>query len=74
MSEAAALRRKSALFRHIAGIATSGGGGADRVLLHLAECLDHEAAYAERQSNHGTSSDQRADGQVAHNVAGADEN
>ena len=50
MSDVAALRGKSALFRRIASIPTSGGHSADRVLLHLAERLDHEAASAEGQS------------------------
>ena len=39
---------KAALYRRIARIPTSGGGPADRVLLHLTDRLDEEAAAAER--------------------------
>ena len=48
MADAVELRRKAALYRRIARIPTSGGGPADRVLLHLADRLDEEAAAAER--------------------------
>ena len=53
MSDVVELRRKSALFRQIANISTSGGGSADRVLFHLAELLDYEANSAsfENQSD-----------------------
>jgi len=51
MSDAIELRKKAILFRRIAGITTSGGSSADRVLLHLAERLDHEAAASEWESD-----------------------
>jgi len=57
MPDAAELRRKAALFRRIASIATSGGGSADRLLLHLAERLDNEAAAAEGKSDRSSPHD-----------------
>jgi hypothetical protein len=42
------LRRKAALCRRAASIPTSGSGNADRILLTLAEQLDHDAALRER--------------------------
>jgi len=64
MSDAAELRQKSALFRRIASIVTSGGHSADRVLIHLADRLDHEAAFAERQSCRSFPQPSTADGEV----------
>jgi hypothetical protein len=43
------LRRKAALCRRAAGIPTSGSGNADRILLALAEQLEHDAALRERR-------------------------
>jgi hypothetical protein len=43
------LRRKAALCRRAAIVPTSGSGEADRILLALAEQLEHEAAIRERQ-------------------------
>jgi hypothetical protein len=43
------LRRKAALCRRAASIPTSGSGNADRILLALAEQLEHDAALRERQ-------------------------
>ena len=51
MSHAVELRKKAALFRRIARIPTSGGSPVDRVLLHLADRLDHEAGARERLSD-----------------------
>jgi hypothetical protein len=62
MSDVAALHGKSALFRRIASIPTSGGGSADRILFHLAERLDHEAASAEGQSDPSSPQPSTADG------------
>jgi hypothetical protein len=57
------LRRKAALCRRAASISTSGSGRTDRILLGLAEQLEHEAALRERQLQDGilppTRSDQR---------------
>jgi hypothetical protein len=64
MSDAGEFRRKSTLFRRIASIATSGGHSADRVLIHLAERLEHEAALAERQSSPNFPQPSTADGGV----------
>jgi hypothetical protein len=38
------LRRKAALCRRAASIPTSGSGNADRILVALAEQLEHDAA------------------------------
>ena len=43
------LRRKAALCRRAARIPTSGAGSADRVLVALAEKLEHEALQREQQ-------------------------
>jgi hypothetical protein len=45
------LRRKAALCRRAASIPTSGSGGTDRILLVLAEQLEHEAVELERTGN-----------------------
>jgi hypothetical protein len=42
------LRRKAALCRRAASIPTSGSGSADRILLTLAEQLEHDAEFRER--------------------------
>ena len=51
MSDTTALRKKATLFRRIASITTSGGSIADRILLHLAERLEHEATASEWKSD-----------------------
>jgi hypothetical protein len=43
------LRRKAALCRRSANVPTSGSGNADRILMALAEQLEHDAALRERQ-------------------------
>jgi hypothetical protein len=43
------LRRKAALCRRAATIPTSGSSNADRILMALAEQLEHDAALCERQ-------------------------
>jgi hypothetical protein len=43
------LRRKAALCRRAANIPTSGSSNADRILMALAEQLEHDAALRERQ-------------------------
>jgi hypothetical protein len=43
------LRRMAALYRRAATIPTSGSSNADRLLLVLAEQLEHDAALRERQ-------------------------
>jgi hypothetical protein len=43
------LRRKAALCRRAAGIPTAGAGNADRVLMALAEQLEHDALLRERR-------------------------
>jgi len=43
------LRRKAALCRRAASIPTSGSSNADRILVALAEQLEHDAALRERQ-------------------------
>jgi len=43
------LRRKAALCRRVARIPTSGAGNADRILIGLAEKLEHDALLRERQ-------------------------
>jgi hypothetical protein len=43
------LRRKAALCRRAAGIPTAGAGNADRILMALAEQLEHDALVRERQ-------------------------
>jgi hypothetical protein len=43
------LRKKAALCRRAASIPTSGSGNADRILMALAEQLEHDAALCERQ-------------------------
>jgi hypothetical protein len=43
------LRRKAALCRRAAGIPTDGAANADRVLLALAERLEHDALLREQQ-------------------------
>jgi len=49
------LRRKAALCRRAAGIPTSGSSNADRILLALAEQLEHDALLQERQLQGDTS-------------------
>ena len=49
LTRARELRRKAALCRRVARIPTSGSGSADRILMTLAEQLEHEAALRERQ-------------------------
>ena len=43
------LRKKAALCRRAASIPTSGSSNADRILVALAEQLEHDAALRERQ-------------------------
>ena len=43
------LRKKAALCRRVASIPTSGSSNADRILMALAEQLEHDAALRERQ-------------------------
>ena len=43
------LCRKAALCRRAASIPTSGSGNADRILVALAEQLEHDAALREQQ-------------------------
>jgi hypothetical protein len=43
------LRRKAALCRRAAGIPTAGAGNADRILMALAEQLEHDALLRERE-------------------------
>ncbi|MDB5410298.1 MAG: hypothetical protein JWL84_5210 [Rhodospirillales bacterium] len=42
------LRKKAALCRQTASVPTNGSTSADRVLIRLAETLEHEAATIER--------------------------
>jgi hypothetical protein len=42
-------RKKAALCRRAASIPTSGSSNADRILMALAEQLEHDAALCERQ-------------------------
>src|SRR5215469_7789461 len=49
VTRARELRRKAALCRRVARIPTSGSGTADRILMTLAEQLEHEAALREQQ-------------------------
>ena len=44
------LRRKAALCRRAASVPTSGSTNADRILLDLAEQLEHKAELYEQQS------------------------
>jgi len=50
------LRRKAVHCRRAARIPTSGSASADRILLTLAEQLEHDAALRERQL-HGDATD-----------------
>jgi hypothetical protein len=50
------LRKKAALFRQTASVPTNGSTSADRVLIKLAEALEHEAAVIERQDARHTPS------------------
>jgi hypothetical protein len=45
------LRKKAALCRQTASVPTNGSTSANRVLIKLAEALEHEAAVIERQSS-----------------------
>jgi hypothetical protein len=47
------LRRKAALCRRAASIPTSGSGNADRILVALAEQLEHDAAALREQQLQG---------------------
>jgi hypothetical protein len=54
------LRRKAALCRRAASVPTTGSTNADRILLELAEQLEHEAELREQQSKTGGSEPQPA--------------